>query len=191
MRKTTFGPLLIAATLLAGCIPTEDPVLYTVPGAATDRRVSVPQQTISVREVSLPTYAANEEISVLVTGGQIAEDGNNLWADDPVRAVTLRLTRAIGDLTRRTVAADPWPYRAPAEVTVDVRLEEFVAEASGAFIARGQFYIAHEDPELLGRSVTFDLEIPYDPAGGYAAIAAARSQIIAALAMDIAQKGLR
>ncbi len=119
MRKTTFGPLLIAATLLAGCIPTEDPVLYTVPGAATDRRVSVPQQTISVREVSLPTYAANEEISVLVTGGQIAEDGNNLWADDPVRAVTLRLTRAIGDLTRRTVAADPWPYRAPAEVTVD------------------------------------------------------------------------
>lgn len=191
MRKTLLSPLLIAATLLAGCLPADDPLLYTAPGGAIDRRVNVPQQTISVREVSLPSYAANERISVRFTPLQITESSENIWADDPVRAITLRLSQAIGDLTGRTVAADPWPYRAPPEVTVDVRIEEFVAEATGEFIARGQFYIAHEDAELRGRSVTFDLSTPFDPAGGFAAIAAARSQILVALALEVAQKGLR
>lgn len=191
MRNLILGPLLIATTVLAGCLPTKDPVLYMVPASATDQRVRVPQQTISIREVSLPSYAATEGIPVLFAGGQITEDNDNIWADDPVRAVTLRLTRAIGEVTGRTVAADPWPYGSPAEVTVDVRLEEFVAEASGSFVAQGQFYIAHDDPDLLGRSVTFDLRAPFDPAGGYSAIAAARAEVIAALAQEVARKGLR
>lgn len=182
---------LISTLLVAGCGENDDPVRYSSPPAALSSQVSIPHRTVALREVSLPTYATDEEISIADGTGAISQFPGSIWADDPTRAVTLRLTNALADVTRRTVAFDPWPFQDDPDVTVDVRFEEFVAETSGRFVARGRYYVAHTNPARSDRDGSFNLAEPFDPAQGFSAIAQAQSQIISALAVQIARNGLK
>ncbi|CAN0600954.1 unnamed protein product, partial [Ectocarpus sp. 12 AP-2014] len=150
-----------------------------------------PHESVALREVSLPAYATDESISIADGNGAIRELPGSIWADDPTRAVTLRLTNALADLTGRTVASDPWPFGGSPDVVVEVRVERLLAEDGGRYLAQGRFYVAHEDEERSDRSGSFNLIEPYDPTLGFPAIAQARSRIIAALAREIAQRGLR
>lgn len=182
---------LLGLVLLASCSQTPEPVRYGATPPALERRISIPHRTVALREVSLPAYAADEEISVASGSGAIREFPGSIWADDPIRAVTLRLTNALSDLTGRTVASDPWPFQEDPDVVVDVRIEDFIAQASGRFVAKGRYYVAYTDSERSDRSRSFELSQSYDPEMGFSAIADARSKIIASLALDIAQRGLR
>jgi len=181
----------LSAALLPGCGGTDDTVLYGAPQVPVQGRISIPHATVALREVSLPTYATGEEISVADASGAIQEFPGSVWADDPVRAVTLRLTDVLGDVTRRTVASDPWPFQDNPDVVVDVRVEEFGAQTSGRFVARGRYYVAHDSPGRRDRARSFDLAKSFDPELGFPAIAEARSRVIAALAQTIARDGLR
>lgn len=176
--------------LLAAC-GGDGPVRYAAPEVQTDTRVSIPHRTVAVREVSLPTYATEEIIAVADGRGGIRESTDRIWADDPTRAVTLEVTSALGGITGRTVAADPWPFRGDPDAVVDIRLEEFIADERGAFTARGQFYIAHSDEGRRDRTQRFRIVQPFDPEGGFPAIAAARSRAVNALALRVARDGLR
>lgn len=184
-----FLALPACLALLAAC--GGEPTRYAAPEAPITARISIPHRTVAVREVSLPTYATDEEIAVSDGRGAIREDTKIIWADDPVRAVTLRLTAALSQITGRTVAADPWPFRDDPDAVVDVRIEDFIAEERGVFVARGQYYIAHSDEGRRDRSNRFEIAQPYNPDGGYPAIAAARSSVVTALAQQIARDGLR
>ena len=190
MTRTSLAAALLAL-LVTGCTETPDLVRYGVPPAAEASRVSIPHSLVSVREVSLPTYAAGEEISLADGQGTITEYPDSIWADDPVRAVTLRVAQVLGQITRRTVAGDPWPFRDPPDAEVDIRFEDLVAESAGRYVARGRYYVAHADPDRADRSRAFDLAVAFDPAGGFPALAAARADLIAALATEIAENGLR
>ena len=177
-------------TLLVAC-GTPGPVRYSAPDQPLTDRISVPQRTVAVREVSLPAYATAEQVSVADASGALREQGESLWADDPVREVTLELTGALGTLTGRTVAADPWPFREDPDAVVDVRIEEFVARAGGSFLAKGQYYVAQSDAGRPDRARRFEIVEPFDPEGGIPAIAGARSRVVAQLARQIARNGLR
>lgn len=183
---------LLSVGLLIGCAETADPVRFTTAAPVPSTRVSVPLASVAVREVSLPAYAAEEGIAVADGSGVITSRPDNIWADEPVRAVTLRLTNALADLTGRIVASDPWPFQDEPEAVVEVRIEEFVAEASGRFVAQGRYYVAHgEEVDRRDRAISFRLAQPYDAERGFAAIAEARTRVISALAVDIARRGLR
>ena len=187
-------PTILAATLLAllaGCGGSGEPVRYTTAQPAPTARVSIPLRSVALREVSLPAYAAEEGIPIASASGAVTTSPDNIWADDPTRAVTLRLTNALADLTGRVVASDPWPFREEPSAVVEVRMEEFVAQASGRFVAVGRYYVAHQEEGRTDRALSFRLAEPYDPEGGFAAIAEARARIITALARDIARRGLR
>ncbi len=191
-----FRFLAVACLALIGCGDAGEPVRYTTTTPAEASRVSIPVKSVSLREVSLPSYASEEGIAVADGAGAIRTEPDRLWADDPTRAVTLRLTNALADLTGRVVASDPWPFREDAEAVVEVRIETFVAEASGQFVAQGRYYVAHqvedeEGPVRKDRAVSFWLVQPFEPEGGFKAIAAARTRIVSALAQDIARRGLR
>ncbi|MEM9843944.1 MAG: ABC-type transport auxiliary lipoprotein family protein [Pseudomonadota bacterium] len=178
--------------LLMACTETTDPLRYTTGTPQPSARVSIPLTSVSVREVSLPAYAAEEGIAVADASGAITAGPDNIWADEPTRAVTLRLTNTLADLTGRLVASDPWPFQDPPEAVVEVRIEEFVAEASGSFVASGRYYVSHgEDVERTDRARAFRLVQPYNPEAGFAAIAEARTRIVSALAVDIARRGLK
>ena len=60
-----------------------------------------------VRTVSLPTYAAAEELSIETPEGLIESNAGILWADDPSRAVTLMLARNLGDILNAKIGPDP------------------------------------------------------------------------------------
>jgi len=189
----TYRLLSIAALslmMLTAC-SNPGPVRYSAPDQPVADRISIPQRTVAVREVSLPAYATVEQVSVADARGALREQGESLWADDPVREVTLELTAALGRLTGRTVAADPWPFRDEPDAVVDVRIEEFVARTGGTFLARGQVYVAQSDAGRPDRALQFEIVETYDPKGGVPAIAAARSRAVTHLARQIARKGLR
>lgn len=187
---------LFACLALIGCGGAGEPLRYApdVPSQAV--RINIPLKSVSLREVSLPAYATEEGIAIADASGAITTAPDRLWADDPTRAVTLRLTNALADVTGRVVASDPWPFEQNPEAVVEVRIETFVAEASGRFVAQGRYYVAHpfdeeDGPKRKDRAVSFRLAEPFNPDAGFRAIAAARTRVISALARDIAGRGLR
>lgn len=183
--------LLLVSIALFGCTEATEPLRYAAPSPATDARVSVPLKSVALREVSLPAYATEEGIAIADGSGVITSAPDSIWADEPTRAVTLRLTNALADVTGRVVASDPWPFRDEPDAVVEVRVEEFVAEEAGRFVAEGRIYVAHQTTDRADRALSFRLAQPYDPARGYPAIAEARARIISALAQEIAVRGLR
>lgn len=185
-------PWLFPLTLLlAACAETGEPVRFITTTPEETARITIPQQSVALREVSLPAYATEEGIAIADASGAVTTAPDRIWADDPTRAVTLRLTNALADLTGRVIASDPWPFRDEPEATVEVRIEEFVAEAAGRFVARGRIYVAQEIEDRSDRAFSFALAEPFAPEAGFPAIAAARSALLSALAREIAERGLR
>lgn len=184
-RLAVFPALL----LLAACGGTIE--RYAVPPATTEAalpRVASRYATVEVREVSLPTYAASEEIASRDAAGAITGNKSLLWADAPARAMTLELARVLGLMTRVQVAAEPWPFLDRASAQIDVRVEEMVADADGSFRLAGQYYVA-PDSGVGGRSGLFNLSAPITGEGA-GAIAAARGAVVRDLAEQIARQGL-
>lgn len=179
------APLLLVA--LAACGP--DPVRLAVPPASAAERIASSFATIEVLAVSLPAYGEDDAV-FLQAGGAIAATKGVVWADDPPRAVTLDLVRALSETTGARVAPEPWPFEERAEARLDVRVAEIVADASGAFLMRGVYYVASQDGTGRDASREFAISIPFDPEGGAGAIAAARGQATLALAREIASDGL-
>ena len=90
--------------------------------------------TIMLRDVSLPTYAAADEIAREIAPGIIGTDAEILWADEPERAVTLAMTRHLDEILNATVGPDPWPFVGLPDVAVEVRVAQMLAGADGVFL---------------------------------------------------------
>ena len=186
-----FSRLLPALVLLTAC--SED-VLQTTPiyapqtAAVTEERISSRYRSVEVVEVTLPTYAEDEAIYVRDGEGALSALGP-FWADAPARSVTMQLARELGAITGARVAPEPWPFRTFADVRVDVRVEDFVATSSGAFLIAGQYFVAPDSGERE-RAGRFEITAPLANASS-AGIAMARSNAVAQLAVEVAREGLR
>jgi len=165
-----------------------DRYLAPTPQATQSQRVAF--AAIELREVSLPAYAASDEIAVLGADGRVVSDGAVLWADTPDRAIALELARHLAQITGARVASAPWPFDAFPDARLDLRFETFLARADGRFDATGQYFVAVPDGGRE-RSGFFSQTVRFDPEAGPAAIATARAQIVLDLALFIARNGLR
>ena len=181
---------LLSAALLALAACSGPPDRYAVPEAPPPARVSIAYQSVSVLKVGLPSYAALEEIAISGPGGLVQTSPDTLWADAPERAVTLEITRTLARATGATVAPEPWPFLTAPDAVLDIRLEEIVADGTGQFRLKGQYFVAPADPDRRDRARLFDLTVPYAPEGGIPAIARARSEAVSRLALLIAREGL-
>ena len=102
-------PALIGIALtVAGCGGTPD--LYSVTPPAVTETVRISFRAVEVRDVSLPTYAAADEIAVRDETGKLVTDTGTLWADSPERAVALELAGNLARLSGARVASEPWPF---------------------------------------------------------------------------------
>ncbi|TNC69148.1 PqiC family protein [Rubellimicrobium roseum] len=188
----TLRPLALSALALLAACGGPGPLLIAVPPAPAEGRVGIGFASVEVLEVSLPAYADGEEIFLQGQGGALTEAGGAVWADDPSRALTLDLSRALGELTGAQTAPDPWPFDDGPEAQVDVRLAEFAPDLTrGAFVLRGQYFVASQDGSGRDRAAEFLVTAPLPPEPGPAAIAAARAQATLTLARQIAAEGLR
>lgn len=181
--------LVSALVVLAAC---SDPALrYAVPPAEPAETVSISYRSVEVREVILPTYAQLEEIFIETEDGALTSSSSLLWADDPSRAATQELTRALSTVTGRQIASEPWPFDSFPDVRVEVRVDEFIASRLGAFRLSGQAFVAPLDGAGRDRALDFSVSVPLSPDAGPREIAVARGQAMAQLAIRIAQEGLR
>jgi uncharacterized lipoprotein YmbA len=176
------GLILILLTAACGS-GNEARFLIDPPASAAETPVRV--STVELREVSLPAYAAAVEIAQQEEGGALRNLPDTLWADDPVRGVTMALARAIDQATTATAAAEPWPLDEPAQARVEVRVERMFAGLDGQFRFAGQYAIASPDGIIRERVRRFDITIPVSEAGA-GAIAASSGLAISQLAQEIA-----
>lgn len=172
--------------LLAACGPA--PVLLDVPEADPGARVPTSLASVEVVEVSLPTYAEGEDIFVRAADGTLAPLAGAVLADDPARALTLDLARALGAVTGALVVPEPWPFEDDPAARLDVRVSRAVVDA-GAFVLAGQAFLGETEEDGRAVALPFRVSVPLagpDPAS----IAAARAQATALLAREIAERGL-
>jgi uncharacterized lipoprotein YmbA len=140
-----------------------------------------------VRTVTLPSYAAAEEVSLQGPDGLITSDGDFLWADAPERATTLTITRHLNEILSATVGPDPWPFAGIPDMAIEVRVEEMLAGNDGTVTLRGQYFIGGDGIEYPNRAESFSFTAPL--AGiGLNGIAQAQSQVILELSEDIAKR---
>jgi len=140
-----------------------------------------------VRTVSLPTYAAAEELAFETPEGLISTNTDVLWADDPARAVTLTLTRNIGNIISAKVGPDPWPFSGLPDVAIDVRVTRMIAGADGVFDLEGQYYVGGDGIDYTNSTNSFAVSTPI-VGEGPAAIAQAQAQSLLILSEQIARK---
>lgn len=184
VRVSTLFSLALAF-VLAACGP--DPVRVPLAAAVeSDLRVRVPVSTVMLRDVSLPTYAAAEEIPLQDGTGVIATAEGLLWADDPERAATLALSRHLNMILSATVAPEPWPLDGIPDVTVDVRVSEALATNTGQFVLEAQFFIGGDGRPFRPNANEFRTAVPLaDTTPG--AVARAQAEAYRQLAEAIAR----
>ncbi|MFT6023991.1 MAG: putative lipoprotein YmbA [Ascidiaceihabitans sp.] len=185
MKLHTF--LFVAVACLGAC--STPAKLYPVTAPTAGDKIRTTLRSVEVREVSLPSYAAAEEIHIQGLDGALSSSADVLWADIPVRAISLELSRNLAELTGARIAAEPWPFDQSAQARLEVRIEELLASADGTFRASGQYFVTSYEGQR-DKSGFFRLSEPFDPEAGPAAIAAARGRIIMQLARIVAKDGL-
>lgn len=172
---------------LAAC---GSPERYAVSPPAVTEKVRISFASVEVRDVSLPSYAAADEIAIRQENGTLTTSSDVLWADAPERAIALELSQNLSRLTERRVASEPWPFEEFAAARLEIRFADLVATTTGEFRTSGQYFVSVRDGGRE-RSGLFDLSVSFDPKGGPNALAAARGQLILDLAAFVAKNGLR
>lgn len=196
MKTLAHLPLGLALCLTLAACSSGPEQRFAVPPVAPEARVPVSYGSIEVRDITLPTYALSEEIFVETADGALTSSGL-LWADDPSRAATLELTRALSTITGARIASEPWPFSGYADARLEVRIEEFIASAEGEFRIAGQYFVAPEEGQGRDRAGDFRITVPLRTTAegvadiGPAAIAEARARAMTELATGIAEDGLR
>ncbi|QFT93674.1 hypothetical protein FIU86_12540 [Roseovarius sp. THAF9] len=183
-------PAIVAATLLTAACGGPSADLYPVAPPQVSDSIRISFRTVEVREVSLPAYAAADEIAVEDEDGKLVTDANIRWADSPERSVALEIARNLARLSGARVASEPWPFEELPDARLEVRFESLVAGADGNFRGSGQYFVGVPDGRRE-RSGLFQLAVPYDPEGGMPALARARGQLVLDLSRIIAREGLR
>jgi hypothetical protein len=179
--------LVLSALALSAC--TTKDIRYASEQIEPSVRIKSRYETVEVVEVTLPVYAASEQIFTQGADGAITELGP-LWADNPARAITLQLARDMAAITGAMVVPEPWPFRGRAEARVDVRIEELLATSNGAFRISGQFFVAPENAKA-DRSDQFSISVSLPANPTPSQIASARSAATSQLAEKIAMRGLK
>jgi len=177
--------ILLSLVVLSGCATSSDR-LAMIP-LDSNMNLTPLVDSVMVKRVSLPTYAAVEEVAFERTEGLIASNPVVLWADDPQRAVTLALTRNLSDILNNQVGPEPWPLAGLPAVSIDVRVERMLAGIDGHFHLAGQVYIAGEGIDFPNASQQFDIAAPLVDQS-LANIANAQAQALLSLSELIAQK---
>ncbi|WCR10912.1 membrane integrity-associated transporter subunit PqiC [Paracoccus stylophorae] len=185
MTKRISAALILTTLALTACSNPEKTGRFLIDPPATGAQVANRLGTAELKDVSLPEYAADQEVMWQTADGAVRSSPDNLWADGPRRAFTLALARSISDQSGATVIGEPWPLAEPPQRVLEVRVEKALAQANGVYRLSGRYFVADAAGGAANHARSFDISVPLasdDPS----AIAAALSQAIAQLARQIA-----
>lgn len=177
--------ILLSALALSACSNPEKTGRFLIDPPVTGGQLPNRLGTAELKDVSLPDYASDQEVMWQTAEGAVRSSPDNLWADNPQRAFTLSLARAISDASGATVIGEPWPLAEPPQRSLEVRVEKALAQANGTYRLAGRYFVSEAGSGGTNHARSFDISVPM--AGDQPqAIAAALSQAIAQLAGQIA-----
>ncbi len=165
----------VTAVTLAGCEDNSRRyALEATPSVAPGKQMRARVASVLVRSVSLPTYAAAEEMAFQDETGVIKLNKTELWADEPERATTLVISRHLNRMLSATIAPEPWPLEEAPQASVDIRVEQLLATNRNTLRLSGQYFIGGQEiepdideeiPKVPRRTIRsqaelFDIEVP-------------------------------
>lgn len=155
---------LCALTLTAACGP--DPARVLIDPAPSAVKVKPSVRTVEVKKVSLPTYAEGADVTVLAgETGLVSVVPDNIWADEPSRALGAAMVRSLIQMTGVAAAAEPWPLAGFPEAEVTIRVERLLASDSGALTLSGTYALRYDAQGRRGRVRLFDIQVPVTEPG--------------------------
>jgi uncharacterized lipoprotein YmbA len=175
----------LAVAMLAGCSNPEKTARFLIDPPAISGQVANNLGTAELKDVSLPEYASGQEVAFQTADGAVRSTPDNLWADNPQRAFTLSLARAISDVSGATVIGEPWPLAEPPQRMLEVRVEKALAQSNNIYRLSGRYFVSNEGSGGTNHARSFDISVPMS-SNSPAAAAAASSQAITILAQQIA-----
>lgn len=154
---------------------------YVVDTPKPAQIVSLRLSTIEVRDMVLPGHASGSEVLIETASGALEELGGAIWADDPVRAHTATLARALDVGSSATVAAEPWPLQTPAQAQLIVRVDRMLAHSDGTFTLEAQVAVTSPDQIVRERidRISITTGLPSADASGVATATGTALQILA------------
>lgn len=170
---------------LAGCSNPEKTARYLLDPPPVAAQVPNRLGTAELKDVSLPEYASDEELAFQTADGAVRSSPDNLWADNPERAFTLSLARAISDVSGATVIGEPWPLAEPPQRVLEVRVERALAQANNTYRLSGRYFVADDRSGGANHARSFDILVQMQGSSP-AYTAAAASEAISILAQQIA-----
>ncbi|KJZ20445.1 PqiC family protein [Loktanella sp. S4079] len=176
---------LLAFAAMTACSAPADRLALTAAPSTLELQPLV--RSAMVRTVSLPTYAAAEELAVQSPSGLISSNQNVLWADDPQRAITLAIADTLGDILNTDVGPDPWPFIGLPDVAVDVRVTQMLAGSDGIFRLSGQYFVGGEGIDFPNSANRFAISQPMADQE-LSSIANAQAAALLTLSEDIARR---
>ena len=191
--------ILALTTGVVGC--SDASRRHEIEAAPSAVKVRSRVSSILIRTVSLPTYAAAEEIAFQDPSGAIKIVKSELWADAPERATTLVISRQLNLMTSATVAPQPWPLEEGPLAIVEIRVEQLLATNRETLQFSGQYFIGGREIEqdlgedeapkpprrtIGSRSRLFDIEVPLQSTD-IRTLAKAHSEALRLLAEKIAR----
>lgn len=188
-RLTKFAAVTLMAIGLSACGDGTATARYVIDPPASTQFTGDQLGATELKEVSLPDYAAADELAWQGTDGAVRSSTKILWADNPERAFTITLARAISEISGGSVVPEPWPFPSPPQHRLDVRVEQALAANDGYFRLKGRYFVAAEGSGAGSHHTrVFDIAVPVDQ-DNPEAVANAVSVAITMLAEQIAALG--
>ncbi|RNF34813.1 PqiC family protein [Paracoccus methylarcula] len=187
-RQVSALPFLGLLLILSACSNPEKTGRFLIDPPSTRAQVPNRLGTAELKDVSLPDYAADQEVMWQTEDGAVRSNPDNLWADNPKRGFTLALAREISDISGATVIGEPWPLAEPPQRVLEVRVEKALAQADGIYRLSGRYFVSDEESGGTNHARSFDISVPMS-GDQPSAIAGAMSQAISQLAQQIATLG--
>ncbi len=179
---------LAGVPLLALVAACSSPEYYLLPPPTeAPTKLASPVRTISVSEISLPSYAEAIEMAVVTDQGAVELDSSASWADTPRRGLTRHLVAALGTRLTAQVGAEPWPGLDRPGLQVSVLTDRLIGNESGSLEFSGQYIVTDPESGRIFASERFDIRTAV-PVSGFEGIAAAHARAVELLADDIAAR---
>ncbi|MGF1553894.1 MAG: membrane integrity-associated transporter subunit PqiC [Paracoccaceae bacterium] len=172
------------ALLLAACAGSAEPTYYLLDPELPPAAGVGEAPPLGLREIALPLYARRTSVAALGDDGAVQLDDGQRWAEEPPRAMSRVLARALAARAGRTVLNEPWPAGATPDTLVSIDVDRFIGRPGGTLTLIGQYRI---DPRRdAGEAVIDGFSIEESVGEGYGALVEAHGRALVALAERIA-----
>ncbi|MEM7492985.1 MAG: PqiC family protein [Pseudomonadota bacterium] len=163
----TCGQLLTLSGLIAGiaaCASAPDPMLYTLSPIGSSERSRLDNETlIGLSEITLPSYARNQQITTAISPNLVTEEDDHRWARSPSEAISEYLSVVLELETDSHVLLRPYPSGVRPELRLTISFSRLLRRNDGGAELAGQYIITG-----LGDDVhvnRFDIKVPSKTTG--------------------------